>query len=403
MPLTDTALRALKPAARTYTQSDGRGLYVEVLPTGGVIWRFRYRLGGKQEKLTLGKYPDLTLKAARGLRDEAAQKVALGVSPATEKQRSKRQQHEAVTVRDFGERYFREVVAKERKDITLPRRYFDKVIVPAVGHRSVAELAADVDCIRQLIWLKKDQGFDAAAGQVRGLLKRLFDYAVQRGVSPANPVLSLPMRHVHRAQARDRVLSLTEIRTLHVAVAQSNIRHQFKVAVWLFLLTLVRKSELLNARWDHVDFDGATWLIPAENSKTAKPHLVYLSRQALDCFRQLKRLASRSELVLPSRSSLTRPFAHNSINNAVKVAMQGQDVPAFTIHDLRRTASTHLHERGWMPDVIEKALNHEIGGVRGIYNKAQYEPQRREMLQQWADELDRLTRSTESATDQAAT
>lgn len=390
MPLTDIALRALKPRDKTYTLSDGRGLYVEVLPTGGVIWRYRYRLAGKQEKLTLGKYPDLPLKAARLLRDEAALKVALGQSPAAAKQRAKRQASEAVTVREFGERYFREVVAKERKDITMPRRYFDKLIVPTVGERSMAELATDEEAIRRLIWLKKDQGFDAAAGQVRGLLKRMFDYAVQRGAAPANPVASLPMRHVHRARARDRVLSLREIQQLHVAVRDSNIRRQFKVAVWLFLLTLVRKSELLKARWEHVDLEAATWLVPTENSKTAKPHLVFLSRQAVAGFQELKRLAMGSELVLPSRSSLKRPFAHNSINNAVKVAMRGQDVPAFTIHDLRRTASTHLHERGWMPDVIEKALNHEIGGVRGVYNKAQYEDQRRAMLQQWADELERL-------------
>lgn len=288
MPLTDIALRALKPRDKTYTLSDGRGLYVEVLPTGGVIWRYRYRLAGKQEKLTLGKYPDLPLKAARLLRDEAALKVALGQSPAAAKQRAKRQASEAVTVREFGERYFREVVAKERKDITMPRRYFDKLIVPMVGERSMAELATDEEAVRRLICLKKDQGFDAAAGQVRGLLKRMFDYAVQRGAAPANPVASLPMRHVHRARARDRVLSLREIQQLHVAVRDSNIRRQFKVAVWLFLLTLVRKSELLKARWEHVDLEAATWLVPTENSKTSKPHLVFLSRQAVAGFQELK-------------------------------------------------------------------------------------------------------------------
>ena len=107
-------------------------------------------------------------------------------------------------------------------------------------------------------------------------------------------------------------------------------------------------------------------------------------------FRELQALAGGSALVLPGRGSLTKPFAHNAINNALKKSLQGQDIPAFTIHDLRRTASTLLHENGWASDVVEKALNHTIGGVRGVYNRAEYEPQRREMLQFWADYIDQL-------------
>ena len=110
-------------------------------------------------------------------------------------------------------------------------------------------------------------------------------------------------------------------------------------------------------------------------------------------FNELKALAGGSELVMPGRGSLTKPFAHNAINNALKVALTGQNIPAFTIHDLRRTASTLLHENGWPSDVVEKALNHTIGGVRGVYNRAEYEPQRREMLQFWADYIDQLLSS----------
>jgi integrase len=129
--------------------------------------------------------------------------------------------------------------------------------------------------------------------------------------------------------------------------------------------TLVRKSELLTARWEHGDLDAAEWHIPAENSKTGKPHIVYLSRQVVEQFRELKKLAGTSELVLPGRSSLTKPFSHNAINQAVKSVMKGQDVPAFTVHDLRRTGATLLNENGWEADIVEKALNHTIGGVRG--------------------------------------
>ena len=344
--------------------------------------------GGSSEKLTLGKYPALTLKNARIKRDEAAQAAALGKSPATQKQLAKVAAAEATTVAEFGERYFSEVVHKDRQDLTIPRRYFDKAIVPAIGAKPVRNVTTED--VRAIIWKKKDEGFDAAAGNIRGLLKRLFDYAMTCGLIGVNPVLALPMRHVHRAKSRERALSPDEIRVFLRAAIESNIRRQFKLGLHLILLTMVRKSELLLARWEYVDLEAAEWQIPAENSKTGKPHLVFLSRQAVDLFKELQVLAGGSELVMPGRGSLTKPFAHNAINAALKVALRDQPIPAFTVHDLRRTASTLLHENGWASDVVEKALNHTIGGVRGVYNRAEYAPQRREMLQFWADFIEQL-------------
>lgn len=388
MPLTDTAIKALKPRDARYTVSDDRGLVLEVFPTGGMLWHYRYRLKGKQERVTLGRYPALSLKLARGLRDESATQVALGQSPARQKQMAKVAAADATTVADFGERFFREIVSKDRQDLTSPRRYFDKSIVPAIGAKAVRDVTTDD--VRTIIWKKKDEGFDAAAGEIRGVLKRLFDYALTAGLVTTNPVLALPMRHVHKAKSRDRALSPEEVRVFLTAVFESNVRRQFKVGLHLILLTMVRKSELLLARWDQVDLEHAEWHIPAENSKTGKPHIVFLSRQATALFKELHALAGGSALVMPGRGSLTKPFAHNAINNALKVSLAGQDIPAFTVHDLRRTASTLLHENGWVSDVVEKALNHTIGGVRGVYNKAEYAPQRREMLQFWADFIDQL-------------
>lgn len=388
MALTDTALKALRPRAKPYTVTDDRGLYVEVFPTGGIVWRYRYAINGKPEKLTLGKYPALTLKNARIKRDEAAQSVAMGQSPAQQKRLSKVAAADATTVAEFAERFMREIVAKDRRDVTMPRRYLDRSILPAIGDKPVRAVTT-VD-VRAVIWAKKDEGFDAAAGAIRGVIKRLFDYAVTCGLAAANPVASLPMRHVHKARSRERALSPDEIRVFLRAVMESNVRRQFKIGLHLALLTMVRKSELLLSRWEHIDFDAAEWSIPAEHSKTGRAHVVYLSSQAVEAFRELHRLAGGSELVMPGRGSLTKPFAHNSINTALKVALSGQDVPAFTVHDLRRTASTLLHENGWQSDVIEKALNHTIGGVRGVYNRAEYATQRREMLQFWADYIDGL-------------
>jgi len=394
MPLTDTKLKTLKPTGKAYTVADDQGLYVEVLPTGSIVWRFRYLLAGKREKLTLGKYPALSLKNARIKRDEAAANVAMGTSPAKQKQLAKVAAADATTVREFAERFFLEVQAKDRKNTSMPRRYLDKDILPFVGDIPMKELTTEN--VRTIIWRKKDHGHDAAAGEIRGLLKRLCDYAVTCGLLQFNPVLALPMRHVHRSVSRDRALSPDEIRVFLNAAMASNIRRQFKAGLHLILLTMVRKSELLLARWQDVHWDKAEWHIPAENSKTGKPHIVYLSRQAIALFGQLKALAGESQLVMPGRGSLTKPFAHNAMNTALKVSLRGQDVPAFTIHDLRRTASTLLHEQGWQSDVVEKALNHTIGGVRGVYNRAEYASQRREMLQSWADFIDSLTSTSDN-------
>lgn len=383
MALTDTALKTLKPKEKAYTKADGRGLYVEVLPTGNIVWRYRYRLNGKLEKLTLSKYPALSLKNARIKRDEAAAAAAMGSSPAKEKQLAKVAASGSTTTREFAERFFREIQVKDRKNTTIPRRYLDKDILPYIGDKPISSVTAED--VRSIIWRKKDHGFDAAAGQIRGVLKRLLDYGMTCGVVTSNPVAALPMRHVHKQKSRERALSPDEIQVFLRAVLKSNVRNQFKAALHLTLLAMVRKSELLLAQWSDVHLDIAEWHIPAENTKTRKPHIVFLSRQVIELFKELRTLAGGSEFVLPSRSSLTKPFAHNSLNNALKAALHGQDIPVFTIHDLRRTASTLLHENGWNSDVIEKALNHTIGGVRGVYNRAEYAPQRKEMLQWWSD------------------
>jgi integrase len=302
------------------------------------VWRFRYRLNGQREKLTLGKYPALTLKNARLKRDGAAQVAAMGHSPAQKKQLAKVTGPEDTTVAEFAERFFKDIQARDRKDNTMPRRYLDKDILPHIGSKPIKTITAED--VRHVIWKKKEQGFDAAAGQVRGLLKRLLDYAVTCGLLGHNPVMALPMRHVYRAAARVRALTPEEIQLFLRAVHASNICRQFRIALQLILMTMVRKSELLLAQWKDVDLDGAEWHIPVENSKTGKPHIVYLSAQAVMLFRELKMLASTSMWVLPGRGTLTKPFAHNAINNALKTSLQDQKIPAFTVHDLRRTAST---------------------------------------------------------------
>ncbi len=261
------------------------------------------------------------------------------------------------------------------------RRYLDNEILPILGSKILKDITATD--VQALVFRKRDNGQEAAAAEMRNLIKRIFDYALVCGAAQINPALALPTRFITKARARTRTLSSDEIRIYLQTLYQSNIRRQFKLALHLILLTLIRKSEMLLAQWTDVDLKLGEWQIPAENSKTGQPHIVYLSTQASALLRELRTLASESAWVMPGRSSLTKPFAHNAMNQAMgSITFK---LAPFTIHDLRRTGSTLLHEKGFPADVVEKALNHTIGGVRGVYNRAEYAEQRREMLQFWGD------------------
>lgn len=385
---TELTLRSLKPKeTRYYELVDGTpGLWVEVFPSGTKTWRYRYRLNGRLEKVAIGKYPEVSLKQARQKRDELASMVARGESPASQKQLAKVALASTTMVRDFGERYFKEVVLRDRKDTSILRRYLDKEIYPAFGSKSLRDVTPAE--VQELVFRKRDNGFPAAAAVIRNLVKRVYDYAIVCGAALINPAVATPTRFITRARPRTRALSEKEIASYIQTLYRSNIRRQFKLALHMILLTLVRKSELQLAEWEEFDFDNALWEIPSERTKNNQPHLVYLSRQVLEICNELEALAGDSHLVLPGRGSLIKPFAKNALNKALEGV--NFEIQPFTIHDLRRTASTRLHEVGFQSDVIEKALNHTIGGVRGVYNRAEYAEQRKEMLQWWADYVEKL-------------
>ncbi len=383
MSLTDAKLRAAKPQAKTFTLSDERGLYVEVFPTGGKVWRYRFSFDGKREKLTLGKYPDLTLKAARLARDKAARSVAAGINPVEEK-RNLKSELAIETVEQFAAQFLKEV-GKVRKNPEPELARWRNDILPHIGSMRLDELNHQI--IWEVIKRKKEEGFDQAAKLILGSLKRFSDYAVTCGHLPLNPAASIKPKHVAQNRSRERALTEAELGTFLSAIDSTDLHLSLKHALRLLTLTLVRKGELRRALWQDVHFDRAEWHIPAENSKTGKPHIVYLSKQACESFESLQQLAGGSEFVLPGRWG-RKPYAEATFNNALKEVLAGKGVEDVTVHDLRRTGATQLAELGFNPDVIEKALNHTIKGIKAVYNRAEYAEQRREMLQAWADFCD---------------
>ena len=384
MALTDTGIKALKPRAGRYMVSDGRGLSLDILPSGKMSWLYRYSFDGKREKAILGAYPDLTLRKARERRDELAAQVASGKNPADEAKQRRAGESTNPTVREFGERYYKEQVLRRWKDPKAIRRYLDNEIFPTFGEKALKDVNA-LD-VQGLVYRKRDGGRIAAAIQLRMVLKQIFDYAIETRLLTVNPAAMVATRYIGKARKRARVLAPKEIRLYLHTIYQSNMRRQFKLALHIILLTLSRKSELLLARWEQVNFETGEWLIPEENAKGGKPHIVYLSTQVAVMFRELKALAGDSALVMPGRGSLARPFAKNALNKALEGLTF--DMDPLTIHDLRRTGATLLTEHGFNRDVIEKALSHEAQGIRAVYIVAEFAEQRKKMLQWWAGYVD---------------
>lgn len=386
MALTDIALRALKPKPRAYQVADGRGLVIEVMPGGAKVWRFRYRKNGKPQKVTIGHYPDYTLNKARLRREELRNDLDEGRSPAAEKQAEKQAERELAladnSIKSFAEFWFTEVVEKDNKDPRNIKRYIEKDIVPSLGTKQLGEVTTS-DILALCDKIKK-RGAEQSALAVRNVLKRMYAYAIARERIAFNPAAAIQAQYIARAKSRDRALTKEEVGQLLRAVYASGMRRAHKLAIHLLLLTMVRKGELVGAKWEDVNLDSGEWHIP--ETKIGKPHLVYLSRQAAELFSELRELSAGSAYVLPSRSDLRKPIALSALNVAIRAL--GLEISDFVLHDFRRTASTHLHETGFPADVVEKALGHTIGGVRGVYNRAQYGEQRKAMLQKWGDMMD---------------
>ncbi len=419
MALSDTKLRNLKPADKAYQEADEGGLFVDVQPSGKKIFRLRYRMGGRgarQEKITLGDYPTYSLAEARTWRDDCKVLTGRGLSPmalkrgdpvpddatpvakelaqdfirewcleAHKKAKIKEEAaREADTVEVFARRWYTKIVEPANSNPHNIRRILDKDVIPAIGSKQIADVTVtDILAITDKI---KHRGADQMALQTRNVLKRLFAYAIAREKTQFNPAAAIEAKFIAQARSRDVALTTEEIGKLLRAIYQSSMKRAHKLALHLLILCMVRKSELIEARWEELDLDKAKWEIPGERMKKDKPHLVPLSRQAVAMFEELKGLASGSKWVFPSRGDLNQPIAKSTLNVAIRALEI--DVRDFVIHDFRRTASTHLHEAGFNSDWVEKCLAHEQRGIRGVYNRAQYADQRREMLQWWADFVD---------------
>ena len=319
--------------------------------------------------------------------------IAAGKSPAKEKARDKKRVKDAETFGAWTEKWLRGYqMAESTRD--MRKSVYKRELKKRFGNQKLTEITHED--LRALTDAVVDRGAPATAVHARDVVLQVYRWAIERGQNVENPADMVRPATIARFEPRDRALTPAEIGLMYQYMDQVGTSPQYRAAIKLLLLTLVRKSELSNATWPEINFSEALCTIPKQRMQRRTPHLVFLSRQALDIFIALKTFAGGSDYVLPSRYDSDLPMSAATLNRVLTLTYkaaqkEGESLGKFAPHDLRRTASTLLHEAGYNTDWIEKCLAHEQKGVRAIYNKAEYREQRVGMLQDWADMIDEWT------------
>ena len=393
--LTDTKLRNIKPMEKLYKVNDRDGLQVAVTPAGSISFRYNYSINGRQETITFGRYGigGITLSEAREQLGEAKKMVANGKSPAKEKARDKARVKDAETFGAWAEKWLRGYqMADSTRD--MRRSVYTRELETKFRNHKLTEITHED--LRALTDAIVERGAPATAVHAREIVLQVFRWAIERGQKVDNPADLVRPASIAKFEPRDRALTPEEIKLMYQYMGRIGTSPSIRAAIKLLLLTMVRKSELTNAMWSEINFSEALWTIPKERMKRRNPHLVFLSQQVMDILIALKTFSGGSDYVLPSRYDSDQPMSSATLNRVLEMTYklaqkEGISLAKFGPHDLRRTASTLLHEAGYNTDWIEKCLAHEQKGVRAVYNKAEYREQRTAMLQDWADMVDAWT------------
>lgn len=396
MPLTDTAVKAAKPQAKAYRIADERGLYLEITPKGGKLWRLKYRFEGKEKRLALGVYPDTALKDAREGRDSARKLLASGTDPGAAKKAAKAAR--AATIANNFEALAREWHDLKKRDWSAANarkllRMLELHAFPRIGTRPISELRAPD--ILAIVRPLEARGSLELAHTILQTCGRVIRYAIATGRAEIDFTPGLrgaieAVKVTHRPALTDPQSVGDLLRAIDGYTGTPEVR----AALQLLPLLFCRPGELRGAKWAEFDLDAASWSIPAERMKMRRAHLVPLSTQAIAILRGLQPLTGSGDYVVPGRGG-RRPMSDMTINAALR--RLGYDTrEEVTGHGLRATARTLLHEvLRFDPAVIEHQLAHKVADALGAaYNRTQFLEERRAMMQRWSDYLDELKTQT---------
>jgi integrase len=397
MPLKEMTVRNAKPREKAYKLSDEKGLYLFIKPNGSKAWRLKFRFLGKEKTLSIGLYPDVSLSDARNARDNARKQLADKVDPGLSKQVSKR------SAKDAAENSF-EILAREWYIKFSPKwspshgervlRRLEKDIFPWIGKRPIAEISAPE--LLAVLRRMESRGAIETAHRASQNCGQIFRYAIATGHAERDPSTDLkgaipPSKKTHHAS----IIKPSAIGELLRAMDGYQGHFVTQCALRLAPLVFVRPGELRHAEWNEFNLATAEWRIPAEKMKMRVTHIVPLSTQAIAIIRELRALTGDGKYLFPSVRSSKRAMSENTVLGALR--RLGYTSDEMTGHGFRSMASTLLNEQGWNPDAIERQLAHgERNTVRAAYNYAEYLPDRKKMMQHWADYLDNLKAQNEA-------
>ena len=392
MPLTDSAIRTAKPKDKAYKLFDGGGMYLEISPSGGKWWRLKYRIDGKEQRISLGVYPDVTLKSARERREEVRKLLANGINPSVHRKAAKAN-HLAEQANTF-EAVAREWHSKQKTHWTERHagRVMDRLVkdlFPFLGHHPIRAISAAK--LLTALQQKERNGAVYSAKRLRQISDQVFRYAIATGKAERNPAPDL--RGALLAPAKTHLAAMTDPKQVgglmrSIDSYKGNI--VTKCALRLAPLVFVRPGELRQAEWSEIDFEVAEWNIPAAKMKMREAHLVPLSKQAVAILQELHPYTGRGRYVFPSMRTSTRPMSDNAVLSALRRMGFGKE--EMSGHGFRAMARTILDEVLQVrPDYIEHQLAHAVRDPNGrAYNRTSHLEERRKMMQLWADYLDGL-------------
>jgi integrase len=393
-PLSDLQIKnakaAPKEAPKTVKLYDGGGLFLLVTPSGGKLWKLKYRFGGLEKKLSLGAYPEISLADARQRRDEARELLAKDIDPADARKAqnvvlAKEAETFEVIATEWMSKQEQTWVATHTKTI---KARLESYVYPILGKRPIAEIKAP----ELLAMLQKieSKGIAETAHRVKQICGQVFRYAVVTGRAEFDP--SAPLRGILKAKKVKHMAAITdrrEVGALLRALDDYNGALVTRCALRLAPQLFVRPGELRHMEWAEIDIESALWTIPAEKMKMRKTHAVPLSWQALAILDAIRPATAGGKYVFPSATSKARPMSNMAINAALR--RMGFTKEEMTGHGFRSLASSLLHETGWDSNLIELQLAHrDTNTVRAIYNRAERLEERRNMMQAWSDYLDAL-------------
>ena len=403
MPLTDTTIRTAKPTGKAVKLFDGGGLYLEIAPSGGKWWRLKYRFQGKEKRISLGTYPTVSLKDARERREQAKRLIEQGIDPSNQRKEAKAaaaaiEQEQNTTFEAVARDWF----SKKRNAWTPGHQKkilsrLENQLFPILGDKLFPALEpAD---FLTAIQKAESRGAIETAHRLAQLCGQVSRYARIVGLTRYDVAAGLtealtPVQTNHYATITDPAEVGHLLRAIDEYAGEPSICFALKVLPFVF----VRSVELRGAEWREFDFESATWIIPAERMKMKRPHTVPLARQVITLLNDLHSLTGNGRYLFPSLFSASRPISDMGLLNALR--RMGYAKGVMTIHGFRSMASTLLNEQGYRADVIEAQLSHgEKNAIRAAYNHAEYLAERRQMMQEWADYLDKLMAPQDTSTN----